>query len=298
MARCPGTSVSWPTRSATSSGRAAPGRRGRDGGPDRRAAVRGPGPARARPRARRTRRPRRPRPGAGRRRAGARRRSPARHAADHRPGIHAGRRAYRGTRRRGRSPPGNGRSPRWSPPGWPTGRSPRSWCSRNGPSRRTSATCSPSWGWPTGPRWPRGRPGRITYRICVATLRSGRGPAAEDRRHDIRLDPHHQPPDGRPSLDGMADGYLFDEVGRSRRTLVSLWPSAEAARRRAPRTRRPSSAPSSATRSTRCGTTCRRRAGRRPPGRGAARLRRPALAGRLDAAEPGFEQRIRPILSA
>lgn len=36
-------------------------------------------------------------------------------------------------------------------------------------------------------------------------------------------------PDGRPSLDGMAEGYLFDEVGRSRMTVVSFWPSAEAA---------------------------------------------------------------------
>jgi hypothetical protein len=44
-------------------------------------------------------------------------------------------------------------------------------------------------------------------------------------------------PTGRPSLDGMADGYLFAEVARSRSTLVSLWPSraeAEAATAAAP----------------------------------------------------------------
>jgi hypothetical protein len=32
-------------------------------------------------------------------------------------------------------------------------------------------------------------------------------------------------PTGRPSLDAVADGYLFDEVGRSRTMLVSLWPT-------------------------------------------------------------------------
>jgi hypothetical protein len=44
-------------------------------------------------------------------------------------------------------------------------------------------------------------------------------------------------PTGRPSLDGAAEAYLFDEVGRSRCTLVSLWPThagAQAAREAVP----------------------------------------------------------------
>jgi hypothetical protein len=39
---------------------------------------------------------------------------------------------------------------------------------------------------------------------------------------------HH--PTGRSPVDAVTDGYLLEEIGRSRTTLVSLWPSADDAR--------------------------------------------------------------------
>lgn len=106
-------------------------------------------------------------------------------------------------------------------------------------------------------------------------------------------------PDERPSLDGMAEGYLFDEVGRSRMTVLSLWPSAEAAS-----SARAALAPAAG------GTVVRDEvyevlhdiAGGAPAGA------RPAAAALLDfdgpishavfaAAERGFHDRIRPLLA-
>ncbi|HEY6592993.1 MAG TPA: hypothetical protein VI011_02620 [Asanoa sp.] len=37
-------------------------------------------------------------------------------------------------------------------------------------------------------------------------------------------------PTGGPPVDAVTDGYLLEEIGRSRATLVSLWPSIEAVR--------------------------------------------------------------------
>ena len=74
-----------------------------------------------------------------------------------------------------------------------------------------------------------GRPRRFTYRICVGPLRPPRVPPPNIDGMTYAWVHTINHPDGRPSLDGMAEGYLFDEVGRSRMTVVSFWPSAEAA---------------------------------------------------------------------